>query len=107
MHINRKIAAVTLSVAALMGTGGVAYASVTPTTPNPTYTPPTIQPTPTITPTIAPRPVRRCTVQFDRLAITPVFNPFTGRFIRAGQWDRVCLSRFGVTITPLSLPIQF
>jgi hypothetical protein len=110
MRINRKFAIPLITAAALMGTGGIAYASVTP---NPTYTPPTIIPTvtptpPIITPTPTPRPRRYCTVQFDRLQINPTFNPFTGQRIRVGQWDRVCFSRFGgVTVTPLSSPISF
>lgn len=107
MHISRRFAVPAITIAALMGSGGIAYAGVNPT-PNPTYTPPTVTPTPTITPTVSPRPVRRCTTQFDRLAVTPTFNPFTGRLIRVGQWDRVCISRFGgVTVTPLSNPIVF
>jgi hypothetical protein len=107
MRINRRFAIPAITIAALAGTAGAAYAGVNPT-PNPTYTPPTIRPTPTITPTVAPRPVRRCTVQFDRIAITPTFNPFTGQRIRVGQWDRVCFSRFGgVTVTPLTLPFSF
>jgi hypothetical protein len=108
MRINRRFAVPAITIAALAGTAGAAYAGVNPT-PNPTYTPPTIQPTITPTPTPTPTFNRRiCTVQFDRIAITPTFNPFTGQRVRVGQWDRVCFSRRGgVTVTPLSLPFSF
>lgn len=102
MHITRKIAIPVIAGAALLSGTGIAYASTTGN-PNP-YPTPTVTPTnpvPTITPT--PTPFRRCNVQFDRIQIFGL--PFGTRF---GQWDRVCVSRFGnVTVTPLTAPIRF
>jgi hypothetical protein len=51
MHITRKLAIPTLTVAALMGAGGIAYANTVPT---PTPTPPIVSPSPS--PTISPLP---------------------------------------------------
>lgn len=104
MDVRSKIAIPLITGAALIGTGGIAYAS-TSTIPTPTPTPTITQPT---TPPIPP-PFRRCNVQFDRIRLAfPVVNPITGLPARVGQWDRVCVSRIrGVTVTPLSRPIVF
>lgn len=121
MRITRKIAIPVITAAAIMGTGGIAYASVTPTDP-PTITNPInpVNPFPTDTPTVNPFPTnfnptpgpirnrRFCNVQFDRIAVLPSINPITGLRIRVGQWDRVCFSRSGgVTVTALSNPVVF
>jgi hypothetical protein len=114
MRITRKIAIPLITGAALLGTAGIAYAGVTPTPIDPTNpfpTPTATQPFNPINPVNpTPNPIRnrqRCIVEFDILRI-PTINPFTGQRVRAGQWDRVCFSRFGgVTVTPLTNPIVF
>lgn len=103
MRITRTIAITGIATAAVLGGAGIASANVFPTpTPTPTITQPGI-PTPVPTP---PTIGRRCSIQFDRIQLTGV--PFG---TRVGQWDRVCVrySPFGfrVTVTPLTLPVQF
>lgn len=123
MRITRKIAIPVIAGAAILTGGtGIAVASTNQPTPPPTIGNPNPFPTPTESspftfPTPTPTPTfrqRRCTVEFDRLRLVnpvtggPVIDPRTGLPVRAGQWDRVCISRFnGVTITPLTLPIVF
>lgn len=84
MHISRKIAIPVISLAALMGAGGIAYANVTPT------------PTPSVTPTVNPLPanLNRCYRATDvETLIAPGHRP-----VRETVPAIVCITRNGTPV---------
>lgn len=89
MQFNRKIAIPVIAAAALMGTGGIAYANVTP---SPTYTP-TVSPTPTVTPTVSPLPVRCYRATDHEVVTAPGQLP-----VRETVQAIVCHTRFGIPV---------
>lgn len=83
MHFNRKIAISAISAAAILGTGGIAYANVTP---SPT-------PTPSVTPTVNPLPAG-CYRATDHEIVTARGHRPVVETVQA----IVCRSRFGPVV---------
>lgn len=83
MYFNRKIAISAISAAAILGTGGIAYANVTP---SPT-------PTPSVTPTVNPLPAG-CYRATDIETVIARGHAPVREVVRA----IVCRSRFGPVV---------